>query len=275
MTNKKRYPLFFLCFILAAGVVFFALNIRKRSTDDPGEIPYYVKAMLLAYPDHLSHYRNGRLYFRGGGSLPCDDGEKKGFLERLDHTDVEDMFHDVYRTSEPETPGYLYDPGRYRCEDFFKRVYGATERKVRKKLVSVDWFGQKIPFTTVNHAADSLKAVEREIKTSFSQFEKYFAQSSSFNWRPVRGAGRMSAHSYGMTIDICADSSDYWRWNNPGKEELDEIAYQNRIPEEIIHVFERHGFISGARWYHYDTMHFEFRPELIIVANQEGKHGDE
>ena len=61
MTNKKRYPLFFLCFILAAGVVFFALNIRKRSTDDPGEIPYYVKAMLLAYPDHLSHYRNGRL----------------------------------------------------------------------------------------------------------------------------------------------------------------------------------------------------------------------
>ena len=24
-----------------------------------------------------------------------------------------------------------------------------------------------------------------------------------------------------------------------------------------------HGFIWGGKWYHYDTMHFEFRPELV------------
>lgn len=229
-------------------------------------MPIYIQSLFSAYPDQLSHFKNGRLYFRGGGSLRCDDGEEKSFPDRLDHTDIEDMFYDVYRTSKLETPAYLSDPGRYRCEAFFKRMYGNSERKVRKHLVTIDWFGQKIPFTTVNHAADSLKAVEREIKAVYPQFEKYFAQSSSFNWRPVRGAGRMSAHCYGMTIDICADSSDYWRWNNPGKEELDEIVYQNRIPEEIIQVFERHGFISGAQWYHYDTMHFEFRPELLIFA---------
>jgi len=28
-------------------------------------------------------------------------------------------------------------------------------------------------------------------------------------------------------------------------------------------VFERHGFIWGGRWWHYDTMHFEYRPELL------------
>ena len=44
---------------------------------------------------------------------------------------------------------------------------------------------------------------------------------------------------------------------------MDEINYVNRIPKEIIRIFEKHGFISGARWYHYDTMHFEFRPDLI------------
>ena len=44
---------------------------------------------------------------------------------------------------------------------------------------------------------------------------------------------------------------------------MDEIVYENKIPAEIIQVFERHGFISGARWYHFDTMHFEFRPELL------------
>ena len=30
----------------------------------------------------------------------------------------------------------------------------------------------------------------------------------------------------------------------------------------IVHIFEKHGFIWGGRWLHYDTMHFEFRPEF-------------
>jgi hypothetical protein len=34
------------------------------------------------------------------------------------------------------------------------------------------------------------------------------------------------------------------------------------MPQEIIDIFERHGFIWGGKWYHYDTMHFEYRPEL-------------
>jgi hypothetical protein len=29
-------------------------------------------------------------------------------------------------------------------------------------------------------------------------------------------------------------------------------------------VFEKHGFIWGGKWYHYDTMHFEYRPELLL-----------
>ena len=34
---------------------------------------------------------------------------------------------------------------------------------------------------------------------------------------------------------------------------------------EIVRIFEKHGFIWGGRWYHYDTMHFEYRPELLGV----------
>ena len=30
--------------------------------------------------------------------------------------------------------------------------------------------------------------------------------------------------------------------------------------------FETHGFIWGGKWYHYDTMHFEYRPELLMTA---------
>ena len=32
---------------------------------------------------------------------------------------------------------------------------------------------------------------------------------------------------------------------------------------KIVEIFERHGFIWGGKWYHYDTMHFEYRPELL------------
>ncbi len=44
------------------------------------------------------------------------------------------------------------------------------------------------------------------------------------------------------------------------------IAYKNEIPWEIVRIFEAHGFIWGGKWYHYDTMHFEYRPELLMTA---------
>ena len=48
--------------------------------------------------------------------------------------------------------------------------------------------------------------------------------------------------------------------------ETAQIAYRDRMPPEIVDIFERHGFIWGGKWYHYDTMHFEYRPELLLAA---------
>ena len=39
-------------------------------------------------------------------------------------------------------------------------------------------------------------------------------------------------------------------------------AWKNQIPQAIVDAFEAEGFAWGGRWYHYDTMHFEWRPEL-------------
>ena len=55
--------------------------------------------------------------------------------------------------------------------------------------------------------------------------------------------------------------ADYWRWSKPDK--TGRYRYRNRVPLEIVELFERHGFIWGGKWYHYDTMHFEYRPELL------------
>lgn len=42
--------------------------------------------------------------------------------------------------------------------------------------------------------------------------------------------------------------------------------YRNRLPKAVVAAFERHGFIWGGKWYHYDTMHFEYRPDLIAIG---------
>lgn len=231
------------------------------STDRVDTIPQYVKKIIYAYPDFGIRYSDGNLVFKNGTIIKCDDGKDKSFVEKLDNCDVEDMFSMKYDTTTAE-PEYLSDCGRGRNEELFKIMYGNTESDVRKNLVSVEWFGQKIPFTKINGASDQLKKVASELEKQ-PQLHEYLKNASSFYWRKVRGANRQSAHSYGIAIDINTSYSNYWLWSNPNCSETDKIKYVNKIPLDIVKVLEKYGFIWGGRWYHYDTMHFEYRPEFL------------
>jgi len=71
----------------------------------------------------------------------------------------------------------------------------------------------------------------------------------------------MSMHAYAAAIDINTRHTTYWQWVKPGPDGT--YRWSNEIPREIIAIFEKHGFIWGGRWYHFDTMHFEYRPELL------------
>jgi hypothetical protein len=84
--------------------------------------------------------------------------------------------------------------------------------------------------------------------------------TGAYNCRTIAGTSRRSMHAYGAAIDISTKYADYWLWTKPSG---DPIPYRNRIPFAIVEAFERHGFIWGGKWYHYDTMHFEYRPELL------------
>jgi hypothetical protein len=71
----------------------------------------------------------------------------------------------------------------------------------------------------------------------------------------------MSAHAYGIAIDLNVSYVDYWQWNKPAPD--GSYPYKNRIPWEIVLIFEKYGFIWGGKWHHYDTVHFEYRPEML------------
>ena len=85
----------------------------------------------------------------------------------------------------------------------------------------------------------------------------------TFAWRPIANTTRMSAHSYGVAIDIVVGKSNYWEWE---KKPDGSLVWANKIPQAIVDAFEAEGFAWGGRWYHYDTMHFEYRPELLPAA---------
>lgn len=225
------------------------------------KVPAGAAILMKAYPDYVKDYKDGYLMMADGTKILYDDKKEKTFVQKLDDADPEDMFAFKY-DRKAEKPDYLQDAGRSRCEQLFKNMYGNSDGQVRKNLVRVPWFGETVLFTKVNHADDSLRAVAAEI-SKHPDLKPYLKSSGTFYWRQVRGAKRLSAHSYGMTIDVGVKYSDYWLWKNPNKSETDKLVYANKFPKKLVEIFERHGFIWGGRWYHYDTMHFEFRPEIL------------
>lgn len=240
----------------------FAANIIYQK-DLAYSIPRGVQTLIEAYPEMGFNYSNNFVIFKDGTAIKYDDKKEKSYLEVLDDCDIEDMFREKYDRT-VTLPPYLYDPGRYRCEAFFNQMYGANEATVIVNLTPVKIFGRKFDVTKINGVNEKLQKVAEEVE-KHPEFKKYFVKNSgTFNYRNVRGSNRLSTHSYGIAIDINSQESDYWRYSN-NITEIDLVPYANRIPYELVKIFEDNGFIWGGRWYHYDTMHFEYRPELLNI----------
>lgn len=223
--------------------------------------------LRAAYPDFVAGIDGGDLVMASGRRLPIDDGRAKSFEERLADPDLDDMFADPYpKGATVVPPARDVDPGRYRNAAFFDAIYGDCRRgEVEKRLVSVPWVpkwgGGRLRFSSRAGAAEALAAVSRELEAGPPEWRKYLVPAAgTYVCRLVAGTKRPSAHGWGIAVDIATARSDYWYWADPTGR---RVAYRNRIPGEIAAVFERHGFVWGAKWYHYDTMHFEYRPELL------------
>ena len=118
-------------------------------------------------------------------------------------------------------------------------------------------------FSTKNGAYEALQKVSAELD-KHPEWSKYLTNiGGTFNWRVIKGTDRLSAHAFGITIDINTAYSNYWQWDCDCTNENAKLDYKNRIPMGIVDIFEKNGFIWGGRWRHYDTMHFEYRPELL------------
>ena len=256
-----------------------------------------ISARLRAgYPGIVAGVEGSDLVFVDKTKLPLDDGlANKSAQDLVDKPDIEDMFRQSYEPGAMgQPPPEDWDPGRARNEAFFLKVYGdCRKREVEPNLVDVVWlpkkYGHKLKATKINGVADRLRAISAELDALPKKFDvDLYPSAGTYNCRVVAGTKALSAHGFGIAIDIALKHSSYWRWFLPksGSNSAHKagpksgvksgakfdvksgtvVRYRNAIPMEIVRIFERHGFIWGGKWRHFDTMHFEYRPELLPVA---------
>ncbi len=263
-TRRDFSRAMFACFAgraLAFPTVALALDGARRSAIE--------SAFAAAYPVEFQGVTGAGALFRfNGKDFAYDDGRAKTFEETLDSPDVKDMFAQTYPLTNPvDRLPENFDPGRIRCEELFKALFGASEKEVSSNCVPVDFCGHKVRFNRRCGAADALSRVSGDLDKLYEtrpELRAYTARlGGTFQWRLIAGTKRLSNHSFATAIDLNVSKAAYWRW----QPESALAAFSRKSwPVEIVEAFERHDFIWGGKWWHYDTMHFEFRPELIAFS---------
>jgi len=244
----------------------FGLALSFSSVGHSETIGEQLDRLVKAYPQTLAGHDNEFVFWRDGTKMPVGKpGEQKSFDDLLRQASILDQLSLPYPRGDSPPPALNADPGRFRNEAFFKKMYGDCGKgEVEQNLVSIAWlprtWGKMISVTSINGVADRLKEVSAQIDALDPAIKQAaFPIAGVLSCRPVADTGRMSMHGYAAAIDLNLTYSDYWLWNAKSN----NASYKNRMPRQIVDIFERHGFIWGGKWYHYDTMHFEYRPELL------------
>lgn len=218
----------------------------------------HVESFIRAYPSIIS-LKDNKLIFDDNTSLVYDDFKEKSFEKKLSNPSPKDMLSITYKAfSDIIQPDINEDAGRFRNEKLLKKLYGNTKEEIKKNLETLTWTdGTNIKFNKKQNASIQLQKVINELKKLPKKYQKFLSPiGGTFNYRYIKDTKRLSAHSFGIAIDLNVKQSKYWKWDKTYK-------YSNNFPKKIIDIFEKYGFIWGGRWYHYDTMHFEYRPEMF------------
>ncbi|WP_294892658.1 MULTISPECIES: M15 family metallopeptidase [unclassified Sulfuricurvum] len=222
------------------------------------------------YPGLVASADESALTLVNGTRLPYRTADAKTtWDEKINHADLAMQLTQRYDAGGSETPPpYLFDPGRLRYQPFFQALYGNDQKTIEKNLVTITWptlkGSVKLPITKVGGVDKKLYAIGQEI-AKLPKKERIWAEgAATYCYRVIKDTDRLSMHSFGIAIDLAPATTQYWK--DEASAETAKIGYKNTMPLSIVRIFEKHGFIWGGRWYHYDTMHFEYRPELLAPS---------
>ncbi len=276
----------------AQGVSLFP----RPGGDDTGERE--MKAFAAAYPDRISQAarRDGDWCVEVDGAWFCwahgrilpesQRAEWENFgrfrfypytlngLPPLPHFDAETQA----RLQQAVADAELHPPRR--SEAFLERLYDAgSRRETERQIVMVHFL--RFPVWVSRRVAGPLKEVAAEVDALcrgdplVASFISRLSEVDGYNYRYVDGTRSRSYHSYGLALDFIPRSYGgrpaYWRWVMNKDDTWWDTPYDERwmVPLPIVSVFEKHGFVWGGKWLFFDTMHFEYRPEILLLARDQ------
>jgi hypothetical protein len=225
-------------------------------------------ALMLAYPDSVTGAERGSdglVYVLAAGErIVYDDGREKCFEQQLADADIEDTMAIPYPAEMIRVvPEGNNDPGRVRCYALLYALYGKDRAAIEKNLRGVGGCG---PFNQRNGAALALEAAFGDLSGMAGAQPAVggyvYPISGTYNFRVIAGTNTLSPHAFGIAIDLRSMAGDYWRYASRDMAQQRLESY----PEALVAAMESHGFIWGGKWAHFDYLHFEYRPELMIKA---------
>ena len=272
---------------------FSSYDEEEFSDSFPSRGEQVMKALAAAYPRRIerAEFRNNDwavllrdtwYYYAGGRLLPED------LLKDAADYNAQPFYNyqselPPWKTPSPDDSVRLRDMtnnrrrmSSRRSSFFFDdlwRVHNRDESYQRVK--SIRFLGRSI---MVHYSIlEDLSLVEEqilEIVKTDSQVRTWVNNISTmdaWSWRNIVDTQNRSFHAYGLAIDILPKSlggkETYWLWASQRNAEWWNISYNGRFhpPDAVIKAFESYGFIWGGKWLFFDTMHFEYRPEILIL----------
>ena len=260
----------------------------------PGELEVW--AMAAAYPDRIEEtaIRNGEwalemdgvwYYWADGRLLPLELVPAAEEFASL-------RFYNNYRFGPPtmrEVSPELEDRLRERSNPtgrdqrsrfnyFLDKLYGVSSWADGERVMErIEFFGiatrvHPMVVAPLARVERRLQALARE-NSVVAEFVSDIGALHGYNWRNIAGTNRRSYHSYGIAVDILPRSYSggwaYWLWAaESGLQEWWSLPMEDRwqIPQPVIDAFEAEGFVWGGKWLFFDNIHFEYRPESILLA---------
>jgi hypothetical protein len=265
--------------------------IPRQQEPDRGE--RIMKTLARAYPDRLgpAEYRDGDwavpvrgewYYYAEGRLLPEELRSKAAEYDPQPFYNYSTVLppwkepgpEEAARFQEQTTRRAQHPPKR--SQHFYDALWRAHDRdEAYDRIKSIRFLGKTV---MVHYSIlEELSLVEEliltESKTNLPvrQWIDRIGTLDGWNWRSIADTQSRSFHAYGAALDMLPSSTGrletYWLWTARTKSDWWSVSYDQRLhpPEAVIKAFEAYGFVWGGKWLFYDTMHFEYRPEIFIL----------
>jgi hypothetical protein len=270
------------------------LCFAQADRNSPQRAQQVMEALGAAYPDRIERveFSNGdwtvimrgtRYYYAEGRLLPEELRATAADYSPLPfYNYVAEL--PVWRAPSAEEAARFRSMGENRSRNpikrsphFFDALWQArTKEESERRIQPLDFLGSSVKVHEGIHG--ELKRVEAIILAAartdpqVRAWVNGISTMEGWNWRTIADIQSRSYHAYGVAIDILPKSlggkETYWIWAARNKPEWWNIPYSDRFhpPAAVIKAFESCGFIWGGKWLFFDTMHFEYRPEILLLS---------